>query len=45
MSAKTELLKEKTDDLERVKQYVGVEQIDTIIGKVKGQELMECQVR
>ena len=43
MSAKTELLQEKADDLERVKRYAGAEQIDTIIGKVKEQELMEGQ--
>ena len=45
MSAETELLQEKADDLERVKRYAGVEQIDTIIGKVKEQELMEQQAR
>lgn len=45
MSAKTELLQEKADDLERVKRYAGAEQIDTIIGKVKEKELMEHQVR
>lgn len=45
MSAKTELLQEKADDLERVKRYAGAEQIDTIIGKVKEQELMEQQAR
>lgn len=45
MSAKTELLQEKADDLERVKRYAGAEQIDTIIGKVKEQELMERQAR
>lgn len=43
MSAKTELLQEKADDLERVKRYAGAEQIDTIIGKVKEQERMERQ--
>lgn len=43
MSAKTELLQEKADDLERVKRYAGAEQIDTIIGKVKEQECMERQ--
>ena len=45
MSAKTELLQEKVDDLERVKRYAGAEQIDTIIGKIKKQELVERQVR
>ena len=45
MSVKTELLQEKADDLERVKRYAGAEQIDTIIGKVKEQELMERQAR
>lgn len=45
MSAKTELLQEKADDLERVKRYAGAEQIDTIIGKVKEQERMEQQTR
>lgn len=45
MSAKTELLQEKADDLERVKRYAGAEQIDTIIGKVKEQERMEQQAR
>ena len=45
MSAKTELLQEKADDLERVKWYAGAEQIDTIIGKVKEQEHMEKQER
>ena len=43
MSAKTELLQGKADDLERVKRYAGAEQIDTIIGKVKEQERMERQ--
>lgn len=45
MSAETELLQEKADNLERVKRYAGAEQIDTIIGKVKEQELMEQQAR
>ena len=45
MSAKTELLQEKADELERVKRYAGAEQIDTIIGKVKEQERMEQQAR
>ena len=45
MSVKTELLQEKADDLERVKRYAGAEQIDTIIDKVKEQELMESQAR
>lgn len=45
MSAKTELLQEKADDLERVKRYAGAEQIDTFIGKVKEKELMEHQAR
>lgn len=45
MSAKTELLQGKADDLERVKRYAGAEQIDTIIGKVKEKELMEHQAR
>ena len=45
MSAKTELLQEKADDLERVKRYAGAEQIDTIIGKVKEKERMEHQAR
>ena len=38
MSANTELLQEKVDDLELVKRYAGEEQIDTIIGKVKEQD-------
>lgn len=41
----TELLQEKADDLERVKRYDGVEQIDTIIRKVKEQERIEQQIR
>ena len=45
MSAKTEVLQEKADDLERVKRYVGAEQIDTIISNVKEQERMEQQTR
>lgn len=45
MSAKTELLQEKANDLERVKRYAGVDQINTIIGKVKEQERMEQQAR
>ena len=45
MSDRTELLQEKVDDLERVKKYVGAEQIDTIIGKVKEQERVELQAR
>lgn len=45
MSAKTELLQEKADNLERVKRYAGTEQIDTIISKVKRQERMEQQAR
>lgn len=45
MSAKTEVLQEKADDLERVKQYAGAEQINTIISKVKEQERMEQQAR
>ena len=45
MSANTELLQEKVDDLELVKRYAGEEQIDTIIGKVKEQERMEQQAR
>ena len=45
MSANTELLQEKVDDLELVKRYAGKEQIDTIIGKVKEQERMEQQAR
>lgn len=45
MSDKTEMLQEKVDDLERVKRYVGAEQIDTIICKVKEQELTEQQIR
>lgn len=45
MSAKTELLQEKADDLERVKRYAGAEQIDTIISNVKEQERMEQQAR
>lgn len=45
MNERTELLQEKADDLERVKRYAGVEQIDTIIGKVKEQERVELQAR
>ena len=45
MSDKTEMLQEKVDDLERVKRYVGAEQIDTIIRKVKEQERTEQQIR
>lgn len=45
MSDKTELLQEKVDDLERVKKYVGAEQIDTIIRKVKEQERTGQQIR
>ena len=45
MSDKTEMLQEKVDDLERVKRYVGAEQIDTIIRKVKKQERTEQQIR
>ncbi|WP_029066839.1 plasmid recombination protein [Lachnobacterium bovis] len=45
MSDKIELLQEKADDLERVKRYAGVEQIDTIIRKVKEQERTEQQIR
>ena len=41
MSDRTELLQEKADDLERVKRYAGVEQIDTIVRKVKEQERTE----
>ena len=37
MRDKTELLQEKADNLERVKRYVGEEQIDAIIRKVKEQ--------
>lgn len=44
-AVETELLQEKADNLERVKQYSGAEQIDTIIGKVKEQKLMEQQAR
>lgn len=45
MNERTELLQEKVDDLERVKRYAGAEQVDTIIGKVKGQERTEQQIR
>ena len=45
MSANTELLQEKVDDLERVKRYAGAEQIDTIIRKVNEQERTEQQIR
>ena len=45
MNERTELLQEKADNLERVKRYAGVEQIDTIIGKVKDQERVELQAR
>ena len=45
MNEKTELLQEKADDLERVKRYAGVEQIDTIIGKVKEQERVEQKAK
>ena len=41
----TEVLQEKSDDLERVKRYAGAEQIDTIISNVKEQERMEQQAR
>ena len=42
---KFNLSQEKVDDLERVKRYVGAEQIDTIIRKVKEQERTEQQIR
>ena len=45
MSDMTELFQEKVDDLERVKKYVGAEQIDTIVRKVKEQERTEQQIR
>lgn len=45
MFDKTELLKEKADDLERVKRYAGEEQIDTIIRKVNEQERVEQRDR
>ena len=45
MSDRTELLQEKADDLECVKKYVGAEQIDTTIRKVKEQERTEQQIR
>lgn len=45
MSDRTELLQEKANDLERVKRYAGVEQIDAIIRKVKEQERIEQQIR
>lgn len=45
MNEKTELLQEKADDLERVKRYAGVEQLDTIIGKVKEQERVEQKAK
>ena len=45
MNERTELLQEKSDDLERVKRYAGAEQIDTIIRKVKEQERTEQQIR
>ena len=45
MNERTELLQEKANDLERVKRYAGVEQIDTIIRKVKEQERIEQQIR
>ena len=45
MSDRTELLQEKADDLECVKRYVGAEQIDTTIRKVKEQERIEQQIR
>jgi len=45
MSGKVELLQEKADNLERVKEYAGAEQIDTIIRKVKEQERTEQQIR
>ena len=45
MSDRTELLQEKSDDLERVKRYAGAEQIDTIIRKVNEQERTEQQIR
>lgn len=36
-------LQVKADDLERVKQYVGAEQIDEILGRIKDQEHMKRQ--
>ena len=45
MSDMTELFQEKVDDLERVKKYVGAEQIDTIVRKVKERERTEQQIR
>lgn len=45
MNERTELLREKADDLERVKRYAGAEQIDTIIRKVKVQEPLEQRNR
>ena len=36
-------LQVKADDLERVKQYVGAEQIDEILGRIKNQEHMKCR--
>ena len=36
-------LQDKADDLERVKQYVGAEQIDEILGRIKDQEHMKRQ--
>ena len=45
MSDRTELLQEKVYDMERVKKYVGAEQIDTIIRKVNEQERTEQQIR
>ena len=42
---KFNLSQEKVDDLERVKKYVGAEQIDTIVRKVKEQERTEQQIR
>ena len=37
--------RKKADDLERVKRYVGAEQINVIICKVKEQERTEQQIR
>ena len=45
MSDMTELFQERVDDLERVKKYVGAEQIDTIVRKVKEQERIEQRNR
>lgn len=45
MNERTELLQEKADDMERVKRCAGVEQIETIIHKMREQERAEQKAR